>query len=117
MKPLSMLALALVLAACGGGGADESGVVLFKPTGTLQCAPTLTTQARLDTEVAALRAAGVAVLDSRCAQDGAAHATLCGSEAGELFSVAVSSVSVPAAQALGFQPAGRYPGAQRMPCR
>ena len=76
--PLVTLA---VVSMMGCGGSDDPVVVLYKSTGSLQCAPTQTTQARLDAEVSALRQAGASVTASSCANqlaDGAQSERGCG---------------------------------------
>ena len=117
MKIMPLSVVLLLIFAAGCGGSDDSASVLFKPTGSLQCSASRTTQARLDIEVAALRAAGAAVASSSCANDGTARPTLCGAENGDLLSVSVTSVSVPTALLLGFQPASSYPAARPIACQ
>lgn len=111
--PIVLVTLAFV----GCGGSEEAAPVLYKPTGTLQCSPTQTTQVRLDAELSALRGAGTTVIASNCANDGAAHTTLCGTENGDLFSVTVSPSSESLARQLGYQPASQYSGAQPIACQ
>lgn len=105
------------LALLGCGGSDDTAPVLYKPTGTLQCSPTQTTQSRLEAEVSSLRGAGVCVSASSCANDGAPHITLCGAENGDLFSVTVSPSSESLARQLGYQAASQYPSARPIACR
>ncbi|MFT3666691.1 hypothetical protein [Piscinibacter sp.] len=109
-------ALLIVTTACGGGS-DESHVLLYKPSGSLQCAATQTTQARLEAEVASLRSAGAVVSASHCANDGAAHAAVCGASNGDLFAVSVTPPSVAAARQLGFASAGGLPSVRTMACQ
>lgn len=105
------------LALSGCGGSDDTAPVLYKPTGSLQCSPTQTTQARLDAEVPSLRRAGAFVSASSCANDGAPHITLCGAENGDLFSVTVAPSSESLARQSGYQPASQYSGARPIACQ
>lgn len=105
------------LALLGCGGSDDTAPVLYKPTGSLQCSPTQTTQARLDAEVPSLRRAGAFVSASSCANDGAPHITLCGGENGDLFSVTVAPSSESLARQSGYQPASQYSGARPIACQ
>jgi len=105
------------LALLGCGGSDDTAPVLYKPTGSLQCSLTQTTQARLDAEVSSLRRAGVSVSASSCANDGAPHITLCGAGNGDLFSVTVAPSSESLARQLGYQPASQYSGARPIACQ
>jgi len=111
----SIVVVPLALAGCGGS--DDAASVLYKPTGTLQCAPSQTTQARLDAEVVSLQVAGASVMASHCANDGVAHVTLCGAQNGDLFSVTVSPSTESLARQLGYQSASQYASAQPMACR
>ena len=108
--------LALFVVA-GCGGADDTTLVFYKPAGSLQCAASRTTQVRLDIEVAALRAAGAAVLSRSCANDGAARLAVCGADNGDLLSVSVDLASVPTTLLLGYQPAASYPTARTIACQ
>ena len=110
--PLVTLA---VVSMMGCGGSDDPVVVLYKSTGSLQCAPTQTTQARLDAEVSALRQAGASVTASSCANDGLPRITLCGVDNGDLFSV-TTSTELHALRS-GFKLASQYPNAEPMACQ
>lgn len=112
----SSMALA-TLALVGCGGSDDTASVLYKPTGTLQCTATQTTQARLDTEVVSLQGAGAFVIASNCANDGEAHVTLCGAENGDLFSVTVPPSSESLARQLGYQSASQYSSTRPIACQ
>jgi hypothetical protein len=114
LAPLTLLA-AVAIGGCGGS--DDAASVLYKPTGSVQCSPSQTTQARLDAEVSALRAAGASVVASGCADAGVAYPALCGIEKGDLFSVTVSPDSVSVTRQLGFTPASALPTAQPMACQ
>lgn len=109
------LAICILVTACGGS--DTADTVLYKQSGSLQCAPSQTTQVRLNAEVAALQAAGASVSASSCANDGVAHAALCGAENGDLFAVTVSPGSEHLAVQAGFVSAGNYPGARPLACQ
>lgn len=111
---LSVMSLALGLAGCGGS--IESDRIMIKYSGTLQCQPSVTTQARLDAEIAALVSAGARVQGGRCVLDGLAHVAMCGAIAGEAFEVAVAVESVPVARQMGFEPADRFPDRKPLPC-
>ena len=108
-----LLPLAAILPACGGS--IEADRVMLKSSGTLQCEASLTTQARLEAEIAALRAAGAVVEGGRCVLDGLAHPAVCGASAGEFFEVAVESV--PIARLRGFESADLYPNRKPLPCK
>ncbi len=114
LAPFILLAAFAVI---GCGGSDDSASMLYKPTGSLQCSPSQTTQARLDTEVSALRAAGATVTASGCANDGLARPAVCGIESGDLFSVTVSPASVPVTQQLGYAPASTFSSTRPMACQ
>ncbi len=119
MNKLSLNTIYLVVAfsliSCNG--ANVAASVLYKPTGTLQCSPPQTTQARLDAEVTSLQKAGASVVASHCADDGAFHVALCGAENGDLFSVSVSPASESLARQLGCQSSAQYPSAQPIACQ
>ena len=112
---LVWLTVATALAACGG--ASESERIMIKPSGSLQCQPSVTTQDRLDAELVALAAAGARTNGGRCVLDGLAYVALCGASAGEAFEVAVAVDSVPVAVQLGFAFADDYPDRKPLPCK
>ena len=112
---LIWLTVAAALSACGG--AIESDRIMIKHSGSLQCQPSVTTQARLDAEMAALVAAGARVNGGRCVRDGLAHVALCGASAGEAFEVAVAVESVPVARQMGFESADGYPDRKPLACQ
>jgi hypothetical protein len=107
-------AVIVTVAACGGS--DDSPIWLYKPTGMLQCGVPLTTQTRLDAEVSALRALGVSVSSSRCANDGGLGPTLCGEGNGDLFGVRVAPEFADAARQVGFRSADNYPDVVERAC-
>lgn len=109
------LSVLMGLSACGGS--VESDRVMIKYSGALQCEPSVTTQKRLDAEIAGLVAAGAVVNGGRCVLDGLPHVAMCGASSGEAFEVAVSLASVPVARQLGFESADRYPDRKPLPCR
>jgi hypothetical protein len=111
-----LLVVPLALPGCGGG-TDETPAVLYKSAGSVQCAASQMTQARLDAAVAGLRTAGATVAASSCAVDGMPHPALCGTDSGELFSVTVPPTSVTVAQQAGFRPASDYPSAKAAACQ
>jgi hypothetical protein len=115
-KPATFVFFAAV-AIIGCGGSDDSDAVLYKPTGSLQCSPSQTTQVRLDEEVSALRAAGAKVTASACANDGLGRPALCGVDNGDLYSVTVSRASVSIAQQLGYASASANTSALQVACR
>ena len=112
---LLQLSLSLGLAACGGS--VEADRFMVKSSGSLQCQPSVTTQSRLDAEIAALRAAGAVVEGGRCVLDGVARPAVCGASAGEAFEVVVAVESVPVARQLGFESADLYPDRKPLACR
>ena len=69
----------------------ESDRIMIKHSGSLQCQPSVTTQVRLDAEMAALVSAGARVNGGRCVLDGLPYVAVCGASAGEAFEVAVIS--------------------------
>lgn len=115
LTPLCLLPVSLVLAACGGS--IEADRVMLKGSGSLQCESSLTTKARLDAEIAALRAAGAGVVGGRCVLDGLARPAVCGAPAGEAFEVAVAVESLPIARQLGFELADAYPDRKPLACK
>jgi hypothetical protein len=72
---------------------------------------------RLDAEVSALRALGVSVSSSRCANDGGFRPALCGTDSGDLFGVRVAPEYADAARQLAFQSADNYPNVVETACR
>ena len=113
---LALIALVtLAFVACSG--TRDAAPVFYKPTGTLQCAPSKTTQAGLEAELSALQGAGATVIASNCAKDGEAYITLCGAQNGDLFSVTVSPSSAPLALQLGYKPASQYSSARPIACQ
>jgi hypothetical protein len=111
-----LAALSTLSASCGGGS-DDRAEQMYKASGSLQCATSLTTRVRLDGEVSALRSAGAVVLTSSCASDGEVHPVACGTSSGELFSVEVEASSVSVARSQGFTPSSMYPRAFVIACR
>ncbi len=112
------LVLPAVVATMGcGGGSDDRDSVFYKATGSLQCSPSLMTQARLDEEASALRVAGATVISSGCAADGRGYPAVCGGGTGELFSVTVSPGSVSVVRRAGFTAATAFADAQSIACR
>lgn len=105
----------LLLQACNR--ADATPQLFHKSAGSLQCDPSRTTQANLDAEIAALRAAGATIERSGCSIDGLAHPALCGRPNGDLFTVEVAGRSIEIARRAGFRPAGDFPDAMAIPCR
>lgn len=116
-KTAILVTLAVTANLSGCGGAIESDRIMIKPSGSLQCQPSLTTQVQLDAEMAALVAAGARVNGGRCVLDGLAHVALCGAPAGEAFEVAVAVESVPVARQLGFESADGYPDRKPLACK
>jgi hypothetical protein len=114
---LASFTLLAAVAIGGCGGSDDAASVLYKSAGSVQCSPSQTTQARLDLEVSAVRAAGASVVASGCANDGLAYPAACGIENGDLFSVTVSPASVAVTRQFGFTPASALSTAQPMACR
>lgn len=112
---LALLSMLLGLAACGGS--VEADRIMIKSSGTLQCEASLTTQVRLDAEIAALRAAGAVVEGGRCVLDGVARPAVCGAAAGEAFEVAVAVESVPIARQRGFDSADAFPDRKPLACK
>lgn len=94
---------AVLLAGCGAGDSAPATAVLWRPSGSLQCEDTRTTQAGLDAAVAALRTAGIAVQSARCAQDGLMHASVCGAANGDAWRVEVPAAAVDQAVAQGWR--------------
>ena len=113
---LSLSALCALSVGCGGSS-DEGNEQMYKPSGSLQCATSLTTQARLDAEVRELRSVGAAVVSSSCASDGELRPASCGTPSGELFVVEVEASSVSVARSRGFVPSSSYPRAFVIACR
>lgn len=111
---LALAGLAM-LAACGGS--IEADRFMVKDSGTLQCQGSQATQARLDAQIASLRAAGAVVEGGRCVSDGLAHPAVCGTSAGELFEVVVAVESLAIARQQGFESADPYPNRKSLPCR
>ena len=103
------------LSACGGS--VEADRFMIKHSGSLQCQPSVTTQLRLDAEIAGLVAAGAVVNGGRCVLDGLPYTAMCGASLGEAFEVAVTLDSVPVARQLGFESADRYPDRKPLTCK
>ncbi len=117
-----LLVVALMAAGCGGGTepTDSPPQRLYKETGALQCSPEGgpdASQARLDAEVDALKRAGADVVSSSCANDSAIRSASCSSESGDLFSVEISSSTVPLAQSLGFRDGALFVDPYLKKCR
>lgn len=129
---LAALVLSGALAACGaisaGSAASESqqagqgmfppgGVAYYSRTKSVQCEPSLATQANLNAEVARLSAAGVAVMSSACGLATAVvTAAVCGGPTAEIWLVVVSQASSGGMRALGYQPVSAQLGAKRIAC-
>ena len=110
--------LPALAAICGcGGGSETRDAIFYKATGSLQCLPSQTTQARLDAEVSALRLVGAFVTTSACATDGRLYPTVCGGATGDLFSVTVSADSAFVTEQAGFAPSTAFTDARPTDCR
>ena len=109
------LSVVVGLSACGGS--VEADRFMIKYSGSLQCQPSVTTQLRLDAEIAGLVAAGAVVNGGRCVIDGLPYIAMCGASSGEAFEVAVTLESVPIAKQLGFETADRFPDRKPLPCK
>lgn len=110
------IGLAAGLAACGGGDSEPDPVTLLKPTASLSCAPSQTTQANLDAQIAQLAAAGVAVQSGACGNAATALPAVCGTWNGDLWVVSVAPAGVAAAKAQGFDVVARFPSYVVRPC-
>jgi len=104
-----------VLAGCGGTD-EPMATQFYRPTGSLQCAPTRSTQANLNVTVATLTEAGASVKESSCALDGNAHVAVCGADTGAVFLITVAAGSEQVAQSLGFRFASEIPSARVVTC-
>lgn len=133
ISPLAALVLFATLTACGcasstnsgasdaqpaGQGASPSdGVAYYSRTKSVQCEPSLATQANLNAEVARLSAAGVAVVSSACGVASAiVTASVCGGPTSEIWLVVVGPASSGSMQALGYQPVAARLGAKQVAC-
>ncbi len=106
-KGRALIAAAALLAVVGTAEARRSfaqpsptTVAVFKHDGTLQCG--LGKEVTLAQMAASLEAAGVKVLASRKADDGKLHIQLCGAPTGRVNVFDIATVSLAAAQELGF---------------
>ena len=107
----------LMLAACGGGSDPAAAArTLVMPTGSLQCEPSRSTDARRLAVAATLQAQGVTVERSACATDPRPRIALCGVANGDLFLLVVRGAHAPTEATLGLQPADTVPGLQEAPC-
>jgi hypothetical protein len=110
-------ALLLLLTACGGGSDTAVAArTLVMSTGSLQCEPSRSTDARRLAVAAMLQAQGVTIERSACATDPRPRITLCGVANGDLFLLVVRGAHAPTETALGLQPADTVPGVQEAPC-
>lgn len=115
----ALWAAALGLAACGGGEppAAEASTRYARPTGSLQCEPSQSTESQRQRVVDQLKAAGVVVQGSSCASDNALRIQVCGAANGDLFVVDVPAATpLTALRAAGFSPWADWPQATLKPC-
>ena len=115
----ALWAAALGLAACGGGDppAAEASTRYARPTGSLQCEPSQSTESQRQRVVDQLKAAAVVVLSSSCANDNALRIQVCGAANGDLFVVDVAtSTPLTALRAAGFSPWAEWPQATLKTC-
>lgn len=112
--------LPALLGACAAAGSGPvpaiASVRFYRPSGSVQCAPSRTTAARLAQLVDALSASGVDVVASACGNDGRAHIMKCGAASGDIWLVTVRAAAPGVMAAQGFRPASELTGAEEMPC-
>lgn len=103
LRPWATLlaATCAALAACAQPPAPQARVELFKSLGSRQCSGGGST---LDALTAALRRAGVEVLQAECGHDGRMRAAMCDLPDGRIAIVAVPAAQREAALALGYAP-------------
>ena len=107
MKP-RFLFVALTALLTGLAHAEDPGIEVFKPDGTLQCG--MGSEVSLEKMAAQLRAAGVEVLGSRKGSDGLMRAAVCGAETGAINLYRIPADDLEAAAAAGFRRLGEVMG-------
>lgn len=110
---LPALTVLAALAACGGAATEDSGAMVIKSFGSLQCSGGGTSLAALQGQ---LVAANVKVVVAACGTDGLARPAVCGSPDGKIGIFEISSTQADAAAAAGFVPASSVPTAKAVPC-
>ena len=115
----SVIALASLLAACGGGNdpslPDLTPVpanAVYKSLGSVQCTGGGTTLAVIQKQ---LTDAGVTVLAASCGIDGLGHVAVCGADDGKIAIFDIAPPQVSAALALSFASLANLPDAKKTP--
>ena len=108
------VAMALAVAACGGGNSEETPpVAVYKSLGALTCSGG---GLGLPAIVKQLADAGVTPLASSCGYDGLARPAVCGVPDGRIAIIDVAAAQTGAAQALGFALLSELPLAAKTAC-
>jgi len=111
----SLLALAALLPACGGGSeAYNPPVAMYKSFGSVQCTGGGLTLPALERQ---LIDAGVRVISAKCGLDGNVYAAVCGGPDGRIGIVEIEQQQSQLAATIGFAPLSTLPAATQVPCR
>lgn len=108
-----------LLAGCAGpsGGTPPVTTTLFKHTASRQCETQPSGAARLQTEVAALKRAGIEVLSAQCGDDGNLYPAVCGGGTGDVWIVSVEAEALSGMQSRGYRPLDPALPITTQPCR
>ena len=107
------VALAVVLlSACGGDGAEDPSVLVYRSLGSVQCQGGGQTLSMVQ---ASLESAGVRVISASCGDDGLAHAAVCGASDGRIAILEILQSQSQAAFSVGFSSVTGLPFT-RTPC-
>lgn len=115
---LNCVAVAVLLAACGGGSESEeevqgSLVSVYRHSGAVQC---VSAGESLNAMAHRLTDVGIPVAASSCGHDGRIVAALCGASSGQIGIFDVPQAHARAASDAGFTPLHTLPRAQRTVC-
>lgn len=90
--------------------------IFYRASGSLQCSPTINTDAELEKVITSLKASGINVTSGTCGTDGMAHIALCGAASGDIWLISTRGTTADMMRPHGFAPVTELPTYQTMAC-
>jgi hypothetical protein len=114
IQALTLVAAVFAVSSCGGNGdAPDPSVLVYRPTGSLQC---VGGGKSLEEIEGLAQSAGVQVRGGICAADGLAHVAACGTDDGTIAVLEIPQSQRQLALELGLSSAAGLPYIQ-IPCK